>query len=58
MTDYNEVSTIATDYFRNLFSATEVSANDRLFGSVTPYITEDLNRELMTEFKAKRSLGL
>ncbi|XP_017629171.1 uncharacterized protein LOC108472176 [Gossypium arboreum] len=51
--DFGKVLKFATDYFKDLFSSTEIGDCDRLFESSVPCITEDLNRDLMAEFRAE-----
>ncbi|XP_016676453.1 uncharacterized protein [Gossypium hirsutum] len=40
-------------YFKDLFSSTEIGDCDHLFESSVSCITEDLNRDLMAEFRAE-----
>lgn len=47
------VSNLATEYFKELFSSTEVSNCDRLFESFLPCITEEHNSMLMVTFKVE-----
>ncbi|XP_016747504.1 uncharacterized protein [Gossypium hirsutum] len=47
------VSNLATEYFKELFSSTEVSNCDRLFESFLPCITEEHNSMLMATFKVE-----
>lgn len=53
VTDFGKVLKIATDYFKDLFPSTETGDCDRLFVYFVPCITDDLNRDLMVEFKAE-----
>ncbi|KAA3482608.1 reverse transcriptase [Gossypium australe] len=53
ITDFDKISKMAANYFKDLFSSKEVSNCDRLLASFSPCITKDLNRELMAEFKAE-----
>ncbi|XP_040937542.1 uncharacterized protein [Gossypium hirsutum] len=51
VTDFDGISKIATDYFNELFSSKESGDCERLFASFSPCISEELNKELMAEFK-------
>ncbi|KAA3470980.1 reverse transcriptase [Gossypium australe] len=51
--DIDEMSKMAANYFKDLFSSKEISDCDRLLASFSPCITEELNRDLMAEFKAE-----
>ncbi|KAA3479818.1 reverse transcriptase [Gossypium australe] len=53
ITNLDEISKMATNYFKDLFSSKEVSNCDRLLASFSPCITEKLNRDLMAKFKVE-----
>ncbi|KAA3451689.1 reverse transcriptase [Gossypium australe] len=53
VTDIDEMSKMVADYFKDLFSSKEISDCDRLLASFSPCIMEELNRDLMAEFKAE-----
>ncbi|PPR83862.1 hypothetical protein GOBAR_AA36849 [Gossypium barbadense] len=47
-----EISTIATDYFKNMFSKSVVSSSDDLLSTIRPCITKEFNENLRKEFQA------
>ncbi|KAH1129313.1 hypothetical protein J1N35_000691 [Gossypium stocksii] len=51
ITDEEEVSNLATEYFNDLFSSKQVSNCERLFDSFSPCIKEEHNVMLMKYFK-------
>ncbi|KAH1032210.1 hypothetical protein J1N35_044384 [Gossypium stocksii] len=53
VTEFDEISKMAIDYFKDLFSSKEVDNYDRLLASILPCIIDELNRELIAEFKVE-----
>ncbi|KAA3465166.1 reverse transcriptase [Gossypium australe] len=56
VTEVNEFSKIATDYFKDLFASNAVNSSDGLILTMFPCITEELNDSLRKEFQAAEVL--